>query len=73
MNLRPVRVERLMSSSVSSALPVSGSHLGFAASPTHNAIPALGQPVAVTYLSLSLSSVPSALFLMLPMCMVIEG
>ncbi|XP_032502172.1 PR domain zinc finger protein 4 isoform X3 [Phocoena sinus] len=42
MNLSPVGMEQLTSSSVSNALPVSGSHLGLAASPTHNAIPAPG-------------------------------
>lgn len=43
MNLSPVGMEQLTSSSVSNALPVSGSHLGLAASPTHNAIPAPGE------------------------------
>lgn len=42
MNLSPVGMDQLTSSSVSNALPVSGSHLGLAASPTHNAIPAPG-------------------------------
>ncbi|XP_026963261.1 PR domain zinc finger protein 4 isoform X3 [Sagmatias obliquidens] len=42
MNLSPVGMEQLTSSSVSNALPVSGSHLGLTASPTHNAIPAPG-------------------------------
>ncbi|XP_012880269.1 PREDICTED: PR domain zinc finger protein 4 [Dipodomys ordii] len=42
MNLSPVGMEQLTSSSVSNALPVSGSHLGLAASPTHSAIPAPG-------------------------------
>ncbi|MEJ1277180.1 PR domain containing 4 [Cricetulus griseus] len=42
MNLSPVGMEQLSSSSVSNALPVSGSHLGLAASPSHSAIPAPG-------------------------------
>lgn len=42
MNLSPVGMDQLTSSSVSNALPVSGSHLGLAASPSHNAIPAPG-------------------------------
>ncbi|XP_008703866.1 PR domain zinc finger protein 4 isoform X2 [Ursus americanus] len=67
MNLSPVGMEQLTSSSVSNALPVSGSHLGLAASPTHNAIPAPGLPVAIPNLGPSLSSLPSALSLMLPM------
>ncbi|XP_060050339.1 PR domain zinc finger protein 4 isoform X2 [Erinaceus europaeus] len=67
MNLSPVGMEQLTSSSVSNALPVSGSHLGLAASPTHNAIPTPGLPVAIPNLGPSLSSLPSALSLMLPM------
>ncbi|XP_038612678.1 PR domain zinc finger protein 4 [Tachyglossus aculeatus] len=67
MNLSPVGMEQLTSSSVSNALPVSGSHLGLAASPTHNAIPGPGLPVAIPNLGPSLSSLPSALSLMLPM------
>ncbi|NXK48013.1 PRDM4 protein, partial [Chauna torquata] len=67
MNLSPVGMDQLTSSSVSNALPVSGSHLGLAASPTHNAIPAPGLPVAIPNLGPSLSSLPSALSLMLPM------
>lgn len=67
MNLSPVGMEQLASSSVSNALPVSGSHLGLATSPTHNAIPAPGLPVAIPNLGPSLSSLPSALSLMLPM------
>ncbi|KAI2567767.1 PRDM4 isoform 4, partial [Pan troglodytes] len=67
MNLSPVGMEQLTSSSVSNALPVSGSHLGLAASPTHSAIPAPGLPVAIPNLGPSLSSLPSALSLMLPM------
>ena len=43
MNLSPVGMEQLSSSSVSNALPVSGSHLGLAASPSHSAIPAPGK------------------------------
>lgn len=42
MNLSPVGMDQLTSSSVSNALPVSGSHLGLAASSTHNAVPAPG-------------------------------
>ncbi|KAJ6658908.1 hypothetical protein lerEdw1_019544 [Lerista edwardsae] len=64
MNLSPVGMEQLTASSVSSALTVSGSHLGLASSPTHNAIPAPGLPVAIPNLGPSL---PSALSLMLPM------
>ncbi|XP_009331250.1 PREDICTED: PR domain zinc finger protein 4 isoform X2 [Pygoscelis adeliae] len=60
-------MDQLTSSSVSNALPVSGSHLGLATSPTHNAIPAPGLPVAIPNLGPSLSSLPSALSLMLPM------
>uniref|UniRef100_A0A8C5LFR2 C2H2-type domain-containing protein n=1 Tax=Jaculus jaculus TaxID=51337 RepID=A0A8C5LFR2_JACJA len=67
MNLSPVGMEQLASSSVSNALPVSGSHLGLAASPSHSAIPAPGLPVAIPNLGPSLSSLPSALSLMLPM------
>uniref|UniRef100_H0VZF0 PR domain zinc finger protein 4 n=1 Tax=Cavia porcellus TaxID=10141 RepID=H0VZF0_CAVPO len=67
MNLSPVGMEQLTSSSVSNALPVSGGHLGLAASPTHSAIPAPGLPVAIPSLGPSLSSLPSALSLMLPM------
>lgn len=67
MNLSPVGMEPLTSSSVNNALPVSGSHLGLAASPTHNTIPAPGLPVAIPNLGPSLSSLPSALSLMLPM------
>nr|XP_013803415.1 PREDICTED: PR domain zinc finger protein 4 isoform X3 [Apteryx mantelli mantelli] len=67
MNLSPVGMDQLTSPSVSNALPVSGSHLGLAASPTHNAIPAPGLPVAIPNLGPSLSSLPSALSLMLPM------
>uniref|UniRef100_A0A8C5NMB4 PR/SET domain 4 n=1 Tax=Junco hyemalis TaxID=40217 RepID=A0A8C5NMB4_JUNHY len=67
MNLSPVGMDQLTSSSVSNALPVSGSHLGLAASPTHSAIPAPGLPVAIPNLGPSLSSLPSALSLMLPM------
>uniref|UniRef100_A0A8C2LLZ3 C2H2-type domain-containing protein n=1 Tax=Cricetulus griseus TaxID=10029 RepID=A0A8C2LLZ3_CRIGR len=67
MNLSPMGMEQLSSSSVSNALPVSGSHLGLAASPSHSAIPAPGLPVAIPNLGPSLSSLPSALSLMLPM------
>lgn len=42
MNLSPVGMEQLTASSVSGALTVSGSHLGLASSPTHNAIPTPG-------------------------------
>ncbi|XP_053262005.1 PR domain zinc finger protein 4 isoform X3 [Podarcis raffonei] len=64
MSLNPVGMEQLTASSVSNALTVSGSHLGLASSPTHNAIPAPGLPVAIPNLGPSL---PSALSLMLPM------
>ncbi|XP_041521696.1 PR domain zinc finger protein 4 isoform X2 [Microtus oregoni] len=67
MNLSPVGMEQLSSSSVSNALPVSGSHLGLAASPSHSTISAPGLPVAIPNLGPSLSSLPSALSLMLPM------
>ncbi|KAL1774808.1 PR domain zinc finger protein 4 [Sigmodon hispidus] len=67
MNLSPVGMDQLSSSSVSNALPVSGSHLGLAASPSHSTIPAPGLPVAIPNLGPSLSSLPSALSLMLPM------
>ncbi|XP_043398301.1 PR domain zinc finger protein 4 isoform X2 [Chelonia mydas] len=67
MNLSSVGMDQLTSSSVSNALPVSGSHLGLTASPTHNGIPAPGLPVAIPNLGPSLSSLPSALSLMLPM------
>ncbi|CAM4459406.1 unnamed protein product [Caretta caretta] len=67
MNLSSVGMDQLTSSSVSNALSVSGSHLGLTASPTHNAIPAPGLPVAIPNLGPSLSSLPSALSLMLPM------
>uniref|UniRef100_A0ACB8FMW0 PR domain zinc finger protein 4 n=1 Tax=Sphaerodactylus townsendi TaxID=933632 RepID=A0ACB8FMW0_9SAUR len=64
MNLSPVGMEQLAASSASSALTVSGSHLGLASSPTHNAISTPGLPVAIPNLGPSL---PSALSLMLPM------
>nr|XP_034982862.1 PR domain zinc finger protein 4 isoform X3 [Zootoca vivipara] len=64
MSLNPVGMEQLTASSVSNALTVSGSHLGLASSPTHNAITAPGLPVAIPNLGPSL---PSALSLMLPM------
>ncbi|XP_061494943.1 PR domain zinc finger protein 4 isoform X4 [Rhineura floridana] len=64
MSLSPVGMEQLAASSVSSALTVSGGHLGLASSPTHNAIPAPGLPIAIPNLGPSL---PSALSLMLPM------
>ncbi|XP_062989512.1 PR domain zinc finger protein 4 isoform X2 [Elgaria multicarinata webbii] len=64
MSLSPVGMEQLTASSVSNALTVAGNHLGLASSPTHNAIPAPGLPVAIPNLGPSL---PSALSLMLPM------
>ncbi|XP_060101539.1 PR domain zinc finger protein 4 [Heteronotia binoei] len=64
MNLSPVGMEQLAASSASSALTVSGSHLGLVSSPTHNAISTPGLPVAIPNLGPSL---PSALSLMLPM------
>ncbi|XP_029453139.1 PR domain zinc finger protein 4 [Rhinatrema bivittatum] len=67
MNLSPVGLEQLTSASVSNALPVSGGQLGLGSSPPHNAIPAPGLPVAIPNLGPSLSSLPSALSLMLPM------
>ncbi|KAJ1166562.1 hypothetical protein NDU88_006961 [Pleurodeles waltl] len=67
MNLSPVGIDQLSSSSVGSALPISGSHLGLSASPTHNSVPTAGLPVAIPNLGTSLSSLPSALSLMLPM------
>nr|XP_033806592.1 PR domain zinc finger protein 4 isoform X2 [Geotrypetes seraphini] len=62
MNLSPVGIEQLSSGSVSN-----GSHLGLSSSPPPNAIPAPGLPVAIPNLGPSLSSLPSALSLMLPM------
>ncbi|XP_060695842.1 PR domain zinc finger protein 4 isoform X1 [Hemiscyllium ocellatum] len=66
INLSPVGMDQLNASSVSSTLPVTGSHLGMG-SPTHNPLPAPGMPVAIPNLSPSLGSLPSALSLMLPM------
>ena len=43
MNLSPVGMEQLSSSSVSNALPGSGSHLGVAASPSHSTFSAPGE------------------------------
>ncbi|KAJ7329038.1 hypothetical protein JRQ81_015212 [Phrynocephalus forsythii] len=64
LSLSPVGMEQLTASSVSNALSVTGSHIGLTSSPTHNAIPAPGLPVAIPNLGPSL---PSALSLMLPM------
>ncbi|XP_069484896.1 PR domain zinc finger protein 4 isoform X2 [Ambystoma mexicanum] len=67
INLSPVSIDQLTSSSVSNALPISGNQLGLSGSPTHNPIPAAGLPVTIPSLGTSLSSLPSALSLMLPM------
>ncbi|KAK9399995.1 PR domain zinc finger protein 4 [Crotalus adamanteus] len=64
MSLSPVGMEQLAASSVSNALAVAGNHIALTSSPTHNAIPAPGLPVAIPNLGPSL---PSALSLMLPM------
>uniref|UniRef100_A0A6J0UF53 PR domain zinc finger protein 4 n=1 Tax=Pogona vitticeps TaxID=103695 RepID=A0A6J0UF53_9SAUR len=64
LSLSPVGMEQLTASSVSNALSVTGNHIGLTSSPTHNAIPAPGLPVAIPNLGPSL---PSALSLMLPM------
>ncbi|KAL0962752.1 hypothetical protein UPYG_G00344890 [Umbra pygmaea] len=61
MNLSPVGMDQL------SVPSVSASHLGLAASPTHNPITPPGMPVAIPSLGPSLGSLPSALSLMLPM------
>ncbi|KAM4746923.1 PR domain zinc finger protein 4 [Rhinophrynus dorsalis] len=67
LNLSAVGMDQLTSSSVTNALPVSGSHLGLTGSPPHNTLPAPGLPVAIPNLGPSLSSLPSALSVMLPM------
>uniref|UniRef100_A0A3P9JZE3 PR/SET domain 4 n=1 Tax=Oryzias latipes TaxID=8090 RepID=A0A3P9JZE3_ORYLA len=61
MNLSPVGMDQLSVASVSTG------HLGLPTSPTHNAIPTPGMPVAIPSLGPSLGSLPSALSLMLPM------
>uniref|UniRef100_A0A8C6I1U5 PR domain zinc finger protein 4 n=1 Tax=Mus spicilegus TaxID=10103 RepID=A0A8C6I1U5_MUSSI len=61
-NLSPVGMELLSSSSVSNALPGSGSHLGLAASSSHSAIPTPGLPVAIP----NLGSVPENYTLLPP-------
>ncbi|XP_024143442.1 PR domain zinc finger protein 4 [Oryzias melastigma] len=61
MNLSPVGMDQL------SVPSVSAGHLGLPTSPTHNAIPTPGMPVAIPSLGPSLASLPSALSLMLPM------
>ncbi|MEE6477838.1 hypothetical protein FKM82_011652 [Ascaphus truei] len=67
MNLSVVGMDQLTTSSIANSLPVSGSHLGLAGSPPHNGLPAPGLPVAIPNLGPSLSSLPSALSVMLPM------
>ncbi|XP_041440879.1 PR domain 4 L homeolog isoform X1 [Xenopus laevis] len=67
LNLSTVGMDQLTSSSVTNSLPVSGSHLGLSGSPPHNNLPAPGLPVAIPNLGPSLSSLPSALSVMLPM------
>ncbi|KAM4678101.1 PR domain zinc finger protein 4 isoform 1-T4 [Discoglossus pictus] len=67
LNLSIVGMDQLTSSSVANTLSVPGSHLGLAGSPPHNALPTPGLPVAIPNLGPSLSSLPSALSVMLPM------
>ncbi|XP_075711924.1 PR domain zinc finger protein 4 [Rhinoderma darwinii] len=67
LNLSAVGMDQLSSSSVTNTLSVSGSHLGLTASPPHNALTTSGLPVAIPNLGPSLSSLPSALSVMLPM------
>lgn len=67
LNLSAVGMDQLGASSVANALPVSGSHLGLSASPPHNALTTAGLPLAIPNLGPSLSSLPSALSVMLPM------
>ncbi|XP_053574936.1 PR domain zinc finger protein 4 [Bombina bombina] len=67
LNLSTVGMDQLTSSSVANSLSVSGSHLGLAGSPPHNTLAAPGLPVAIPNLGPSLSSLPSALSVMLPM------
>ncbi|XP_063303611.1 PR domain zinc finger protein 4 [Pelobates fuscus] len=67
LNLSAVGMDQLSASSVANAMPASGSHLGLAGSPPHNTISATGLPVAIPNLGPSLSSLPSALSVMLPM------
>ncbi|KAG8438708.1 hypothetical protein GDO86_005050 [Hymenochirus boettgeri] len=67
LNLSTVGMDQLTSPSVVNSLPVSGSHLGLAGSPPHNSLSAPGLPVAIPNLGPSLSSLPSALSVMLPM------
>ncbi|KAG9461762.1 hypothetical protein GDO78_015812, partial [Eleutherodactylus coqui] len=67
LNLSAVGMDQLGSSSVANSLPVSGGHLGLTASPPHNALATAGLPVAIPNLGPSLSSLPSALSVMLPM------
>ncbi|KAE8613362.1 hypothetical protein XENTR_v10007686 [Xenopus tropicalis] len=67
LNLSTVGIDQLTSSSVANSLTVSGSHLGLSGSPPHNTLPAPGLPVAIPNLGPSLSSLPSALSVMLPM------
>ncbi|XP_075066556.1 PR domain zinc finger protein 4 isoform X2 [Mixophyes fleayi] len=67
LNLSAVGMDQLTASSVANALPVSASHLGLTASPPHNALATSGLPVTIPNLGPSLSSLPSALSVMLPM------
>ncbi|XP_053320899.1 PR domain zinc finger protein 4 isoform X2 [Spea bombifrons] len=67
LNLSTVGMDQLSTSSVANALPASGGHHGLTGSPPHNTISATGLPVAIPNLGPSLSSLPSALSVMLPM------
>ncbi|XP_072256258.1 PR domain zinc finger protein 4 isoform X2 [Pyxicephalus adspersus] len=67
LNLSAVGMDQLTSSSVANAMPVSGNHLGLTASPPHNALTTPGLPVAIPNIGPSISSLPSALSVMLPM------
>ncbi|XP_069822874.1 PR domain zinc finger protein 4 [Dendropsophus ebraccatus] len=65
LNLSAVGMDQLGASSVANTMPAS--HLGLTASPPHNALTSQGLPVAIPNLGPSLSSLPSALSVMLPM------
>ncbi|KAM9313090.1 PR domain zinc finger protein 4 [Gastrophryne carolinensis] len=67
LNLGAVGMDQLTSVSVGNALSVSGNHLGLASSPPHNTLAAPGLPVAIPNIGPSLSTLPSALSVMLPM------
>ncbi|KAM8973139.1 PR domain zinc finger protein 4 isoform 2-T2 [Pelodytes ibericus] len=67
LNLSTVGMDQLNVSSVANTLSASGSHLGLAGSPPQNTIPATGLPVTIPNLGPSLTTLPSALSVMLPM------